>query len=205
MGLKGSKRMKKVAVTGGIGSGKSALCLIFQKWGQAVIYADAYSKQALDKNSTLYPKFLKLFQEKELKLDKIAEKIFSDSKLKQSYEKLIHPYIFQCIVEKENFLKKQGFPIIFYEIPLLFETRLSYYFDFIVLVVSTKKEQKERIMKKMNLSEKQALQRINSQIPYKEKIKKSHFIVKNSGSLSHLEVSAKRLMDSLSLKKRPPC
>lgn len=197
------KKQIKIAVTGGIGAGKSSLCRFFKDWGWPVISADKEARKALAENSPLYPSLLKLFNKKpdeSLNSKEIAREIFSNFSLKKKFESIVHPYIFKCILQKEEKLK--GHSHIFYEIPLLFETRLSSYFQWIVLVICSKKLQKERIITRMNLPPAEAQLRMDAQTNQKTKIKKSNIIVENNGSLDDLKKQALNVLKKLSLEKR---
>ena len=197
------KKQTKIAVTGGIGAGKSSLCQFFKDWGWPVISADTEAKKALIEGSPLYPSLLKLFNKKPnevLNSKEIAKEIFSNSSLKKKFESIVHPYIFKCILQKEKELT--DYSHIFYEIPLLFETSSSSYFNQIILVICSKKLQKERVIKRMNLSPEEAKLRMNAQEDHKTKIKQSNIIVENNGSLEDLKKQAIGVLQKLSLKKR---
>ena len=188
--------MVKIAVTGGIGAGKSSLCRFFENRGNPVISADRQARKALSKNSPLYPSLLKLFHKKSnesLCSKEIAQQIFSNKGLKQQFESIVHPYIFECIQQEEKKFKKSSH--IFYEIPLLFETHSSSYFNWIILVICSKKSQKERIIKKLRLSEKSAQRRINSQESPEKKIEKSDLVIENNGTLIELEQKAEEILN----------
>ena len=197
------KKQTKIAVTGGIGAGKSSLCRFFKDWGWPVISADKEARKALAEDSPLYPSLLKLFNKKpdeSLNSKEIAREIFSNFSLKKNFESIVHPYIFKCILQEEEKLK--GHSHIFYEIPLLFETHLSSYFHWIILVICSKKLRKERIITRMNLSPKEAKLRMDAQESPKTKIEKSNIIIDNNGSMEDLKKQAVEVLTKLSLKKR---
>ena len=197
--------MIKIAITGSIGSGKSSLCRFFENWGSPIISADIQARKALQKGSPLYPSLLQLFHKKtneSLDPKEIAQKIFSNFSLKEKFESIVHPYIFECILQEEKKLKDHSH--IFYEIPLLFETHLSSYFNWIILVICSKQLQAERIIQKMNLSPKEAQMRIKAQGDLKTKIEKSDIVVENNGTLNDLEQKASDIFKKLSLIKEAP-
>ena len=190
------KKTIKVAVTGGIGSGKSTLCQHFKSLGFPVISADEQAAKGLKTNSPIYPDILKLFPtNQELQPKKIAEEIFSKPLLKKSFEQIMHPYIFQCIKDEEEYLLKQNHRIIFYEIPLLFETNMSYHFNYIILITCPTDKRIKRVKEKMNISEDQILKRISAQVQHDEK--KAHFVIDNSKTLKELEKSAEDVLSQM--------
>jgi len=195
--------MVKIAITGGIGTGKSSLCQFFEDWGFPVISADKEARKALMKDSPLYPSLLKLFNKKShdsLNPKEIAKEIFFNFSLKKQFESIVHPYIFECILQEEQKIKNHSH--IFYEIPLLFETNLMDDFNWIILVICSKNLQKERVIKKTNLSPKEAQMRINAQKPQETKIEKSDIVIENNRSLEDLEQKATDVLKKLSLTKR---
>ena len=197
--------MIKIAITGGIGTGKSSLCRFFEDWGFPVISADKEARKALRKSSPLYTSLLKLFNKKtneSLDPKEISKEIFSNFSLKKQFESIVHPYIFECILQEEKKIKNHSH--IFYEIPLLFETNSLNYFNWIILVICSKNLQKERIITNMHLSSKEAQMRINAQEPQETKIEKSDIVIENNRSLEDLEQKAVDILKKLSLTKRPP-
>ena len=194
----------KIVITGGMGAGKSSLCQIIVQQGFPVISADEQARKLLVKNSPIYSKILPLFPENpDLNPHQIAEKIFSQASTKKSFEKIIHPYIFEHIKEEEKKWMQKGHTAIFYEIPLLFETKMSYYFNYIILVQCPQKLRVERVKKSMNLSEDQILKRMSTQIQHDEN--QAHFIVNNSKSLKDLEKSIDNIINKLKLRKGLSC
>ena len=190
------KKTIKVAVTGGMGSGKSSVCQHFKSLGFPFISADEQAAKALKKDSSIYPDILKLFPHNpKLKPQQIAEEIFSKPSLKKSFEEIIHPYIFQCIKDEERYLLEKNHQIIFYEIPLLFETNMSYYFDYIILITCPKNMRVKRVKEQMNISEDQILKRISTQIQHDAN--QAHFIIDNSKSFKELEKSAEDILSQV--------
>ena len=195
--------MVKIAITGGMGTGKSSLCRFFENWGFPVISADKEARKALMKSSPLYPSLLKLFNKKSnenLNSKEIAKEIFSNFSLKKKFESIVHPYIFECILQEERKIKNHSH--IFYEIPLLFETNSLNYFNWIILLVCSENLQKERIITKMQLSPKETQMRINAQESQETKVEKSDIVIENNGSLEDLEQKAIDVLKKLSLTKR---
>ncbi|MDE0151578.1 MAG: dephospho-CoA kinase [Bdellovibrionales bacterium] len=195
--------MVKIAITGGIGTGKSSLCRFFEDWGFPVISADKEAHKALMIESPLYPSLLKLFNKKpsdRLNPKEIAKDIFSNLNLKKKFESIVHPYIFESILKEEKKIKNHSH--IFYEIPLLFETNLMDYFNWIILVTCSKNLQKERVISKMHLSSEEAQMRIDAQNPQETKIESSDIVIENNGSLNDLKQKAEDILEKLALTKK---
>ncbi len=116
--------MKSVGVTGGIGSGKSIVCKIFEVMGFPVFYADAEAKKCMVEDPDLISGVKQLLGEnayinKELNRSFVAEQIFSNTDLKLKMDALVHPAVYRSF---ENWKAQQNSDLVFNESALLFET-----------------------------------------------------------------------------------
>ena len=188
--------LKKIAITGNLGSGKSEALKIFKKLGSFIVDADKIAHDLLEndedlKNRTKTLLGNEIFENGKIDRKKIAKIVFSnDDKLKK-FEKLIHPKILN---EIENFyekVKNQNFEFFVVEIPLLFEIKGQSYFD-IVITISIK----DMIAKK-RYKDKDYNLRIKKQMPNVEKEKLSDFVIENNQSISALEYSIKKLSKTI--------
>ena len=190
------EKMKKIGVTGGIGVGKTTFCSFLNQQGYPCISADEQAKKALSPKSPCYPALLKLFHyPSKWTNHSIAQQIFSNPQLKNQFEAIVHPYILHLIQQQEEQYQKS--PLIFYEIPLLFEKKLEKLFHFIVLITCPLDLQKKRIMKRSSLSERDIINRIKNQMPQEEKLPKSDFIVENNKTLNDLKISAQSILQHI--------
>lgn len=113
---------------------------------------------------------------------KVAQIVFSDSKLLQSLNRIIHP-----LIKKETQTQiNQSYGIVFVIVPLMFETDFYLLMDKIIMIKVTEKIQLERLMKRNNLSETQAWQRIRPQLKQDEKIRRADYVIDNSGDVTSL-------------------
>jgi len=185
-------KVKKIGITGSIGAGKSSFCKFLKQWAYPVISADDYSQLAFQPHSPLLPQILKVFKSppQPLTSEWIAEQIFSDSKTKALVEKYTHPFILDKILEEEEKIKIQNPKLIFYEIPLLFETKMEKNFDHVILICCSEKNQNKRVMNRFQLTQEQAQKRIKSQMPQEEKLSKSDFVIHNNKTLDDLKNKA---------------
>ena len=116
----------------------------------------------------------------------LAEKIFSDNEARSFVNSLIHPTVLKDFIRwSELNLKKVD--VVFIESAILFESGFNKYVDKILLVISTEKLRIERVKKRDNALTSEVRKRIQSQIPQKELIKKSDFIIKNDEKKSILQ------------------
>ena len=159
--------MLKIAITGNIAAGKSAVESILAK-DFPVYDADKIAH-----------KFLGDIDRKAL-----GEKVFSDANERKKLEEFIHPKVKAEILKIFN---ESNDKCIFVSIPLLFETGFDKMFDKILFIECDNDIRLERLMKRNNFTKEQALKRMNSQLPQDEKIIKSDFVIHNNTSQEELE------------------
>lgn len=177
------KHKLKIAVTGGIGSGKSVLCRFFESHGYYVVNADLVAKNLMINDVDVRKKLIKsfgsnIYTETGLNNKFIAELIFQDNKKLEEINSIVHPATIKKIselVEAELLLKD----IVFVESALIFEAKREKLYDYILLVTAKEENRIERIMKRDKVSKQEAMLRIQSQLSDEEKRKKSHFIITN--------------------------
>jgi dephospho-CoA kinase len=174
--------MISVGVTGGIGSGKSIVCKVFEAMDFPVFYADSEAKKCMNHDPQLIEgiqSVLGFEAYKNGEIDKvfIANKIFSNEDLKLKVNNLVHPAVFRSF---ESWKKNQTNPIVFNESALLFETGSYQRFDFTILVIADENTKVNRIRKRDEISENEIKNRMKNQLSDIEKIKLSNFIVENN-------------------------
>ena len=119
-------KLKKIAVTGGISSGKSTFCQYLKELGAETINADTVVHRLLSPNTILGLQVIDLLGPDIVKDDRIdrsivASKVFSDYKLLDQLEGLLHPAVFRETERLYQEAVQQAFPLFVAEIPLLFE------------------------------------------------------------------------------------
>lgn len=143
--------MSVVALTGGIGAGKSLAAQYFSELGARVVDADQLARLAIERGSEGFDEVLLRFGEAIMRdgdIDRkaLAEIIFSDPKAKADLEGIIHPIVRQLFAEVVSDLASDE--ILIYEIPLLVETGAASNFDLIVTVEADLEIRKERLRKR---------------------------------------------------------
>ena len=182
--------MFKVALTGGIASGKTTVCEFFNNLGVPIIDADLVAKSLLDKDEIGYTTAIDLFGKQilqpdnaEINLGMFRELIFTNVELKQQYEKIIHPVVYQRINEfQEEYSKYYTIACI----PLLFETKQEKQFDSIVLVVSDRSRRIDRSINRDKVKQEQIELIIDNQIDVEKAIQLSDHIIYNNNDLASL-------------------
>ncbi len=194
-----------IAITGGIGSGKSVVTKLFEQWGAKIVDADILAREVVKPGSEGLRKVLDNFEDMmladgSLNRPKLASIIFSDPEKKKLLESILHPLIRQSWLEKLEELKKTGAPLIAYVVPLFFESTSEMpEIQQVVLVSAPEETRIERIMDRDQFPRDLAELRIRAQLPDSTKEAKSDFVIKNDSTLEELVEKASQVFSSLAL------
>lgn len=179
--------MKKIGVTGGIGSGKSVVCEIFRILGCKVYNSDERAKQLLDTDPKLRSKLITTFGEniytgQKVNRKALAEIVFRDSTSLKKLNDLVHPAVFE---DFDQWLKINGKEkYIIKEAAILFESGAYKNLDSIVLVYAPLELRIARVMKRDSVTRESVTARINNQMNDEEKLKMSDYVVQNDENSS---------------------
>ena len=175
--------MKIVGVTGGIGSGKSVVCKIFERIGIPVYESDSAAKQLYDKYPELKQSVRELISEDAIDKNgninrkKLAEIVFNDEQKLVVLNKLVHPMVdkdFKLWVEQHK-----GYPYLIKEAAILFESGANKNCDLIISVISPLELRIERIRQRDKKSKTEIEKIIASQLSDKDLIERSDFVIYN--------------------------
>ncbi len=186
----------QIIVTGGICTGKSTACKVFEENGFHIIDADKIAHDMLDKNIF---SIKKLFGNKYIvngKVDrkKLGSLVFEDEKEKEKLESLLHPLIREEI--KKSILKlEENQKRYILDIPLFFE-KGGYVADKVILIYASKEEQIKRLQKRNFLSFKEAQKRLNAQMNIEKKKELSDIVIENMASIEELKNNIKKVIDA---------
>tara|TARA_B100000959_G_scaffold275634_1_gene329288 strand:- start:665 stop:1240 length:576 start_codon:yes stop_codon:yes gene_type:complete len=189
--------MIRIAVVGGIGSGKSYIAKLF---GYPVFNADIEVAKLYRKNRKCYkklkkalPKYVRSFP---VKKNKLSEAIMDRQSNLKKIIKIIHPQIRRSL---NNFVKKNKYKkFIVLDIPLLIENKINKRNDIIVFIDSKKKEINKRLKKKYKGNLKIIKKLVKVQLPVELKRKKSNFIIKNNFKKNNVKNNVKNVLRYIS-------
>jgi len=191
-------KLIKVGLTGNIGTGKSTVAKLFQKYGAHVLDADKVVHNLLEREDIKKKLTEKLGSDiltPEGKIDrkKVAKKVFNDKKLLRWLENLLHPEVYR---EYEKFCKTNG-GICVLEAALIFEKGSQHRFDKTIVVYTPKEIAKRRAIKYRGLNEEEFERRWNLQMDIEKKKQLADFVIDNSGSLEETEKQVKEIVKKL--------
>lgn len=175
--------MKIVGVTGGIGSGKSVVCRIFEQLNIPVYEADAEAKMLYEKYPELKQSIKDLISEEavdkngNINRKKLAEIVFNDDVKLASLNKLVHPIVKW---DFENWIDShKGFPYLIKEAAILFESGANKQCDLVIAVISPLELRIERIRQRDKKTKAEIEKIIATQLSDEELIKRSDFVIYN--------------------------
>ncbi len=174
--------MIKIGITGGIGSGKSTICKIFETLEIPIYYADISAAVIVNKNlqvkSQLTAKFGEdLYEFGMLDRKKLSSIIFNNSEALAFVNSLIHPAV---KLDYENWLENNKLaPYTLKEAAILFESGAHTQVDKIICVYAPQDIKIQRVIKRESITHNEVMRRILSQMPDEEKMKRSDFVIYN--------------------------
>lgn len=189
-----------VGLTGGIASGKSTISNMIKEMGFTVIDADVEARIAVEPGRPAYEQIVDYFGEEILQEDgtidraKLGTIVFNDEEKRMKLNSFVHPAVRQQMMDKKEKALRNNEKLVVLDIPLLLEGNLTTMIDKVLLVYVDEEVQLKRLMERNNFTEEEALARIRSQMPLKEKVKLSDAIIDNNGTI---EESKKQLYDIL--------
>ncbi|MDR9374650.1 MAG: dephospho-CoA kinase [Schleiferiaceae bacterium] len=173
-----------VGLTGGIGSGKSTVALIFRQLGIPVYVADQRAKWLQDSDPVVKGKLRELLGEQVVRAEGVnrtamASLIFQDKNLLKKVNAIIHPAVKRDFTE---WRRRQDAPYILREAAILFESGTHRDCDRIIAVKAPDELRILRAMRRTGDSRKAIQDRMNRQWPQQEVVKRAHFVVQNDHS-----------------------
>lgn len=192
-----------VGITGGIGSGKSAVTNILERKGINIVDADIVARQVVEPGSTALKQIEAHFGPSIISIDGSLDRaalrkiVFKAPEERQWLESLLHPLIRETILEQLT-ESKSSYAIL--SSPLLLETNQHELVDHIVVVDVPEETQIQRTTRRDDNSIEQVKAIISAQIPRPERLKHADSIISNNGDLLSLEQKVTKLHQQLLFK-----
>ncbi|QNK61815.1 dephospho-CoA kinase [Pedobacter sp. PAMC26386] len=179
--------MIKIGITGGIGSGKTTVCRIFEKLGIPVFYADTVAKEIMITDPVLREGIIAAFGKESYELSGklnnkyIAQLVFNDKQELEKLNGLVHPAVFRAF---ESWLETvpADVPYTLKEAALLFESGSYQMCDRSILVTAPADVKIQRVMERDGVTREQVIARMDKQLSDDEKNKMADFVITNDES-----------------------
>ncbi len=177
------KKNKIIAITGGIGSGKSFALSVLEKEGYPVLSSDKIVNELYKKNSVkrklkrLFPTAVSGFINLTIDKKVIAKAVFNNKEKHQQLTKAITPLVLKQIKKRTKTIEG----LIFVEVPLLFECGYQTEFDGVMVIVRDKKSRIDSVITRSNLTEQEVLARVSYQLDYDSLDLSEYIVITNDG------------------------
>lgn len=181
--------MLKVGITGGIGSGKSTVCQVFETLGIPVLYADNMAKQLMENNDSIREQIIDLLGEDayiDHKLNRpyISQVVFKDKEKLRLLNAITHPAV---IAYGEEWMKSQKTIYVLKEAALFFESGSNKNMDVMIGVSAPLHLRIERTMHRDAISKEAVMERISKQMDEVAKMKLCDYVIVNDDKQSIIE------------------
>ena len=196
--------MLRVALTGGIGTGKSTASKILMELGAFIFNADREAKNILKNNETIQSELIAEFGtdimsgDENIDNNKLARIAFQDQDHQLRLNSIIHPYVFQEIDKNfDDALKNGTHDIFVVDAALIYESGADTHMDYVIVITALLKIRMERALQRDTLSRDEILKRIDLQWSEEEKIALADFVIHNDGIEEELRDSVTDIYNQL--------
>ena len=194
--------MIRVGVTGGIGSGKTTLCKVWEKSGAFVVYADDLAKKLMVEDENLINSIKSVFGDKAYHEDGtlnrhfLAQEAFEKGRVSE-LNNLVHPVLWKTVEEIADQKEKEGAEVFVKEAAILLQNGRPADLDYVVLVEANKKSRIDRVIKRDNSDRTKIEGRISAQQDFSGLTHLADFVVQNDEGVNELKEKAKVLLKEI--------
>lgn len=194
--------MRRVALTGGIATGKSHVKAEFERLGVPTIDADVLARAAVAPGtsglSSIAARFGREVIDSTGALDrkKLAAIVFEDDRARGDLEAIVHPEV-RLAIDRWFAALPAATPFAIADIPLLFETGRADEFDVVIVTTCDPATQIQRVMARDGVSETQARQRIAAQLGSEDKVRRADYVIDTDGSFEDTRARVRAIYDRL--------
>jgi dephospho-CoA kinase len=197
--------IRRIALTGGIATGKSYVANKIKEAGVPMVDADVLAREVVAPGTPGLAAVRRRFGPDAVRRDgtmdrvRIAQIVFKDKRARLDLEAIIHPAVQKAIDEFFATLPKRT-PFAVADIPLLFETGRDNQFNAVVVVACPRELQLQRLMERNKLSKDDAERRLNAQLPIDQKVKKATHVIRTEGTFEDTDRQVADLIKKLSAR-----
>jgi len=198
-----------LGLTGGIATGKSTVSAMLRERGIPVIDADLIAREVVEPGKPAYEAIVQHFGSDivlpngQIDRKQLGEIVFSNEAERQKLNAIVHPEVRRLMREQAEQAEREGAPIVFMDIPLLFESKLQHMVDKIVVVYAPASMQLTRMMERDELDEEQAKKRLLAQFPIEQKKQDADYVIDNAGTREETERQVEKLLATLRAELAP--
>lgn len=197
-----------IGITGSIATGKSTISNMVKELGYTVVDADICARQVVEQGEEAYDKIKKHFGEDillpngDIDRKKLGDIVFHHDDKRLLLNSIVHPAVRHKMLEEKNAAFNRGEQVVFLDIPLLYESNLTYMVDKVLVVYVDSTTQLERLMNRNHLSKEEAEARIRSQIPIEQKKEKADAFIDNRGTIEQSKEQLLTILKDWQVRKK---
>jgi dephospho-CoA kinase len=194
--------VKLIGLTGGVGSGKSAVAAMLRELGAEVVDADEASHAVYEPGTPGFAAVVREFGDayvRDGRVDRkaLGELVFKDADARRRLNAIVHPLVREWMAERTADASDRGAEVVVQDVPLLFENKLESLFPAVILVWVPEEVQVERLVRSRGFTPEQARAVIAAQMPIDEKRDRATHVIDNTGSRESTREQVERLWRSL--------
>lgn len=193
------EKVKLIAITGGIGSGKSTVTTMIKDMGFTTLSCDAIVSELYQKRKVKllikkrFPTAVKGFLFPKLDRKELSSIVFKDKEKLQVLTHLITPIVLDEVINRAKKLTGK----VFVEVPLLFECEYQNKFDLVIVVMRALEQRVESVKKRSSLTEEEILARVNSQVNYDTLNLSNYIVIENNLSVEILKEKVINIIENI--------
>jgi len=196
-------RVRRVALTGGIATGKSHVRAEFDALGVPTIDADVLARLAVAPGTAGLAAVVERFgrgmldARGELDRRRLASIVFADAGARRDLEAIIHPQVQRATDDWFAAIDPAAHPVAIADVPLLYEVGRDRAFDRVIVVACDPETQVRRVMARDQVTEAEARQRLAAQLPIEDKVRRASFVIRTDGTVEETDRQVREVMKQL--------
>ncbi|KSU63953.1 dephospho-CoA kinase [[Bacillus] enclensis] len=196
-----------LGLTGGIASGKSTVSEMLSKKGYTVIDADLAARKVVEVGQPAYLAIVEEFgrsilhkEDDTINRAKLGDIVFHNEEMRKKLNGIVHPAVRGLMLSEKDQAIESGKITIIMDIPLLYESDLTWMVDRTIVVYVDEETQLSRLMKRNQFTEQEAASRIASQFPLEDKIGLADAVINNNGTIEQTEEQLEKIINEWDLR-----
>jgi dephospho-CoA kinase len=195
--------MLRVGLTGGIGSGKSAVSALLVERGAALVDADVNARAVVAKGTPGLAAVVREFGEEILRADGELDRealgriVFADPEKLARLNAIVHPLVAEESARQTAAAEARGAQVLIHDVPLLVENNLQGIYDAVVVVAASPQTQLDRLTRLRGMTRDDAQARIDAQAPLADKLAAATYVINNDGPIEELAPQVDRVWRAL--------
>lgn len=193
----------KIALTGGIATGKSYIARLLAEAGVAFIDADVLARQELAPGTPGLAAVRARFGDDVITADerldrsRLAHIVFRDETARRDLEAIVHPAVIQAITQFFRTTCGPGTPLAVADVPLLYERGFEHAFDRVIVAACPREMQITRVMARDRATREAAERRVAAQLPIDEKVRRAHYVIRTDRSFAETDQQVAETLEKL--------